>query len=285
VQRIGSFQASGNGLDIAFQLGTVAEHRLAAGAVAGNRLAQFGQPPFAADGGTDDRDAELFFQQGNIDMDAEPFGFIHDVDHQHHRQPGFHQLQGHGQHAFQVAGIHHVDHRIGMLLQQDLPGDPLLLGDGQQGIHARRIQDLVAPAIDFALPPRHGHGGARIVGHHRVGAGQGIEQNAFANIRIADQDDFAPGTFFIRLRSRHIHQSSQTVIKSANLPMGGGPRQQPPQSRRFNQPEAEHLSQRPKISRRWSSMVKLCSRATCSCSFSMRSSLNSMMAPQRVQTR
>ncbi len=76
--------------------------------------------------------------------------------------------------------------------QQDVAGDPLVLRERKQRGGARRVADAVAPAPDDDRRAL-GHLDRRawVVGDRHVLAGQRAEQDALADVRVADEDDGA----------------------------------------------------------------------------------------------
>ncbi len=173
--------------DVPFQAPAVAEARMARGLVGGDGLPDLGQPPLLGRGGADDRDAELLRQERDVDLQPHPLRLVHDVHHQDHRQPRLHQLEGHDQHPLQVAGVENVEHHVGALGQENFTGNPLLFGDGQDGIHAGGVDDLPGAPLEGGTAPGDLHRGARIVGNRHIGPGQGIEEHALPHVGVSHQ--------------------------------------------------------------------------------------------------
>ncbi len=115
------------------------------------------------------------------------------------RQRQFHlgQLDGEQQDAAQVLGIPDLQHAAITAVQQNVAGDLLVLGGGNQRVGSRCVHGIAA------APAPHGaggepaaadlHGGAGIVGDRDVGAGEPAEEDALADVGIAHQDE-VPGS-------------------------------------------------------------------------------------------
>ena len=91
--------------------------------------------------------------------------------------------------ATQVLGVGDLHHGLGGLIEEDIAGDPLVLRHRHQTVHARGVDDLRGLAVNPGLAPSHGDGGARIVGDGDVATGEKSEDDALADVGIADQHD------------------------------------------------------------------------------------------------
>ena len=105
---------------------------------------------------------------------------------QYHGDPQLQKLQSKVEITLDIGGIHNIDDAIRLLIQDEIPGDDLLLGIGPQRIDAWQIDDGAVP-----LAPDIAHflidGDAGKIADMPIGAGEGIEQGGFAAILIAGQ--------------------------------------------------------------------------------------------------
>jgi len=111
---------------------------------------------------------------------------IHHVEGQYHGDPQLQKLQSKVEITLDIGGIHNIDDAIRLLIQDEIPGDDLLLGIGPQRIDAWQIDDgaiFLAPDIAHFLID----GDAGKIADMLIGAGKGIEQGGFAAILIAGQ--------------------------------------------------------------------------------------------------
>ncbi len=132
-----------------------------------------------------DRYPKGALQSFYIYMHTQSLGFVHKVHVKDNRQFGLDELEGERQHTRQVLGIHHMDHDIWPLAQQDGTGDPLLLGDGQQAVHTRRVHHAHFLATDTSFPMRDFYRRAGVIGDSDISAGQAVEQDALAHVRAS----------------------------------------------------------------------------------------------------
>ena len=167
VRDLGQYPAPGRGQGLVHQL----RHALALGGRNGHH-----------------RDAQLPAHPLHVHGAAVGPDLVHHVQGQHHGHPQLQQLQRQIEVALDVGGVHDVDDAVGLLVEDVVPGDDLLLGIGPQGVDARQVHHgaaLFAPYFAGFLV----HGDAGEVAHVLVGAGEGVEKRGFAAILIADQGE------------------------------------------------------------------------------------------------
>ncbi len=140
-------------VNILFQQPAVADRQAAALPQPGNGRPDLVKSPFAGSGRSNHRHPQALLQQRQIKGEPQPLGLVHDIYHQHHRQPRLNQLHRHGQHPLQIAGIQHMQHHIRLLIQQNLAGNPLLLRNGMHRIHAGGINHLPRCALNNSVSP------------------------------------------------------------------------------------------------------------------------------------
>ena len=111
---------------------------------------------------------------------------IHHVQRHHRRDPQLQQLQGQVKVPLNVGGVHNVDDAVRLLVQDEVPGDDLLLGVGPQGVDARQVHHR---AVFLSLHLAHllVHGDPREIAHVLVGAGEGVEQGGLAAVLVSYQ--------------------------------------------------------------------------------------------------
>ena len=142
---------------------------------------------FGGDDG-DHRDAQQLFHAVDVDGAAVAPDLVHHVQGQDHGHVQLQQLHGQVEVALDVGGVHDVDDPCGMLVENELPGDDLLVGVGGEGIDAGQVGDqglLVAPDAPALLV----YGDAGEVAHMLVGPGELVEQGGFAAVLVAGQGE------------------------------------------------------------------------------------------------
>ncbi len=133
-------------------------------------------------------DAQLGAEPLHVDGAAVGPDLVHHVQGQHHGHPQLQQLEGQIQVPLDVGGVHDVDDAVGLSVEDEIPGDDLLLGVGPQGVDARQVHHravLLAPDLAHLLVHRH----AGEVAHVLVGAGEGVEQSGLAAVLVAGQSE------------------------------------------------------------------------------------------------
>jgi hypothetical protein len=137
---------------------------------------------------SDHRDAQTARKALQVQGDAGPLRLVQDVHRQDDRQARLDQLQGEREHPVQVPGVDDVEDQFGVFGEQDVAGDPLLLRDGEEAVHAGGVHHLKFHPVDAGLAAGDLHGRSGIVGNGHVGAGQIVEDHALAYIWVADDD-------------------------------------------------------------------------------------------------
>ena len=120
------------------------------------------------------RDAQSLGHGLDVDGTAAAGHLVHHVQRQHHGDAHLHQLQREVEVALDVGGVHDVDDAVGLLVQDEIPGDDLLRRIGPDGVNARQVHNravLLAPDGAGLLV----HGDAGEVAHVLVGAGELVE--------------------------------------------------------------------------------------------------------------
>ena len=111
---------------------------------------------------------------------------VHHVQRHHRGDPQLQQLQGQIEISLNIGGVHNVDDAVRLLVQNEVPGDNLLLGVGPQGIDSRQIHHRAVP-LSLYLAHLLVNGNPREVAHMLVGAGEGIEQGGLAAVLVSHQ--------------------------------------------------------------------------------------------------
>ena len=125
---------------------------------------------------------------------------IHHVQGQHHGHPQLQKLKGQIQVPLDVGGVHNIDDAVGLLIDDEVPRNDLLLRIGPQGIDTRQVHNGTALFIpDLAHFLIHGNAGE--VAHVLIGAGEGVEQRGLAAVLIAYQRKNHQGSSFTSIFS------------------------------------------------------------------------------------
>ena len=119
---------------------------------------------------------------------------VHHVQGDDHGDVHFQQLHGQVKVALDVRGVHDVDDRFRVLVQDKVAGDQLLTGIGRHGIDPGQVRDqgIRVPADDAVLAV---HGDAGEVADVLVGAGQLVEERGFSAVLVADEGEGQRGPF------------------------------------------------------------------------------------------
>ena len=134
----------------------------------------------------DHRDAQRLGHAFDVDGAAVGGDFVHHVQRQYHGNAHLHQLQGQIQVPLDVGGVHDVDDAVGLLIQNEVPGDDLLRRIGTDGVNARQVHHravLLAPDFTGLLV----HRDAGEVAHVLIGAGELVEQRGLAAVLVSGQ--------------------------------------------------------------------------------------------------
>ncbi len=141
--------------------------------------------PFDADG-LDRRDVQFLLQFDDIYVDAEIFGLIEYIEYQDDGKARLQKLQRHRKHPLYIFCVYDMEDDAGGFVKQDRAADLLLFRDGQERIHARRVNDFKFLSAYSAFAPVDLNGRPGIIGDIGVAAGEIIEYYGLAYVRRAD---------------------------------------------------------------------------------------------------
>ena len=151
--------------------------------------------------------AQGFGQALDVDGAAVFPDLVHHIQGDDHGHPQGHQLQRQIEIALDIGGVHDIDDAVGLLLQQEIPGDDFFTGIGAQGIDARQIHQLtILYAPDGAGFLIHGDPGE--IAHVLIGAGEGVKEGGFTAILVARQRENHTGFTSIHWASSRRRVSS-----------------------------------------------------------------------------
>ena len=121
----------------------------------------------------------------HFDTNAAPLGHIDHAERHHHRHAHFEQLRGQIEIPLQIGSIQDVDHHLGAILQDVLPGHGFIDRKGRKRVDTRQVCHVYArtrmAVVAFDPLDRH----PRPVAHMLTGAGKGIEERRLAAVGIA----------------------------------------------------------------------------------------------------
>jgi len=80
-----------------------------------------------------------------------------------------------------------MEYNVGGFMEEYLPGNPLLFGNGKDRVHPRSIDYFTLHAIDKHRPSRHFDRSAGIIGNGYISTCQCIEENTLADIGVPHQ--------------------------------------------------------------------------------------------------
>ena len=147
------------------------------------------------------RNAERLTHLPHVDGAAVGVDLVHHVQGQDHGRPQLQELQCQVEVPLDVGGVHDVDDAVGLLVQDEIPGDDLLLGVGPQGVDAGEVHHCgVLHPPDLAGLPVHRDAGE--VAHMLVGARQGVEEGGLAAVLVAGQGEDHRRTSILAASSR-----------------------------------------------------------------------------------
>jgi hypothetical protein len=126
----------------------------------------------------------------HVDVDAARPRLVDHVEHQDHRQPELGELRGQHQRAAQVARVGDLDDQLGAALLQQIARDLLVLAErpfervhpGVSTMSQTSAPTVARPRVIATVVPG-------IVRDRDVAAGQPAEDDALADVGIADQRD------------------------------------------------------------------------------------------------
>ena len=135
----------------------------------------------------------------HVDRAAARAHLIHHVERQHHRHAQLEELKRQVQVALDIGRIDDVNDAVRLSVENEVPGNDLLLRVGAQGIDARQIDHgailCLADLADFLIDCHAGE-----VAHMLIGAGEGVKKCRFTAVLVADQcKDHKEDHSFVRL--------------------------------------------------------------------------------------
>ncbi len=137
--------------------------------------------------GRHDRHAEDLAQPPRVDSASSLLQLVEHVQDQHHRPAPLGELQGQQKRAAKVFGVRHLhDHRIAVLLQQ-LHRHPGIVASRLEVVDSGGVDDLCLATVEARPGANHLDGGAGIVRDGDVPMRQVLEENALADVRIAEK--------------------------------------------------------------------------------------------------
>jgi hypothetical protein len=137
-----------------------------------------------------DRDAQFARQLVRVDRDTPCQRLVDHVQGDDHGLSDNGELRREHQGAPNVARVHDLDDDVGGVACDDRPGDLLVFAECPlERVHARGVDDIAHLRADERTSLRDRHRGAGIVRDGRVPASQPAEDDAFADVRIADEGD------------------------------------------------------------------------------------------------
>ena len=130
----------------------------------------------------------------HVDGAAAGGDLIHHVQGQYHGNTHLHQLERQVQVPLDIGGVHDINEAVGLLVQDEIPGDNLLRRIGPDGVDARQVDHrAVLFPPDGARLLIHRHAGE--IAHVLVGAGELVEQRGLAAVLVAGQcENHVPAT-------------------------------------------------------------------------------------------
>jgi hypothetical protein len=116
--------------------------------------------------------------------------FIDHIQRQHHRHAALGELRREQEHAPQVACVAHLDDELRGPFSEHAACDQFVFReDPLQDVDAWSVQNVADFGPDRRPSSRDSDGGSWVVRDGGVAARQVPEQNALANIGVADQGD------------------------------------------------------------------------------------------------
>ncbi len=195
--------------------GGVEGRREGRGPGGGQPASQFVHPCPAGGHGRDDGDAQDLRQALGVDPDAAGLGLVGHVQAHRQGEPRLRQLQGEQERPAEVLGVGHQQDRGPTLLEQDVPGHPLVVGDRHHAVDARGVEDASCPAVHVHRAPGDLDRGSRVVGDRHVASGQRGEERGLPDVGVAHEDD--------RTRARLAGAPRVTVHERTLHALGGRP--------------------------------------------------------------
>ncbi len=159
---------------------------------AADRLAQFRDAAALGGHRLDHGNAQPRRQPGGVDHDAVHPRLVGHVQHEHHRPADRGELGGQHQPAPEVSGVRHLDDDVRVAGVEDAPRDELVFGERPfERRDAGRVDEFAHLAARHHPALRQRHGGPGVIRDDGVLAGQASEQDALADVGVADKRDAA----------------------------------------------------------------------------------------------
>ena len=137
-------------------------------------------------GDCNDGNAKLRLHAVNVHAAAVGRDLIHHIQGYDHWNVHLQKLHGQIEVAFNVRGVHNVDDRLWLILQDEIPGDDLLARIGRHRIDTGQIGDEgIGVLADRSVLSVHCNAGE--IADVLVGAGELVEQGGLAAVLIAHE--------------------------------------------------------------------------------------------------
>ncbi len=160
------------------------------------------------------RGAQFIGQFGDIDGNAARRGFVVHVQGEHHGHAEFGQQGAQGQRAAQVLGVADLYQAAYRFAEQGAHGGAFIIAARGQGEDARGVEQFGA-GIEAGRGAGDFDRRAGVVRDIDVGAGQAVEENRFADIGVADEEDGWVGVHDGQVRvQRWMAAFSQSAVTS-----------------------------------------------------------------------
>ena len=133
-----------------------------------------------------DRHAQHLFHCIDVHIAAVADHLIHHIECYHHRQSHLEQLHRQIQIPPDTGHIHDIYDRLGLFLQDKIPGNDLFTGIRRHGIDARQVRDqrpLLSADLSILAIDRN----PRKVSDMLVRSGQLVKQRGLSAVLVADQ--------------------------------------------------------------------------------------------------
>ncbi len=138
----------------------------------------------------DHGNAEFGRKPCRVDIDAVAPRLVHHIEHENHRQAESGDLRGEHQRPAQVARVGHLDDDVGLAAGEETASDLFVLAQlPLEGVDPGAVDDVADLGADEGATGGQADGGAGVVRNRGVAAGQTAEDDALADIRVADEDD------------------------------------------------------------------------------------------------
>ena len=143
--------------------------------------------------GRDDRNAEDLAEFVDIDVPATLVEFIHQIQHKHHRAAKLGELQREQQSTPEIFRIGHLYDRGLGIIAQHVARHPRIFRAWCKLVHTRRVENDEFLVTDERSAARDLNGGAGRIGNDDKLARELVEQNALADIGVADKHQHGLG--------------------------------------------------------------------------------------------